>query len=79
MAFPNLDGHATLLLIAISTVRLRTRRRRLSAKFDASEHVASVIGRLAKSPQDPASFEGLHSCWGDQAADRLIPLAANIF
>jgi hypothetical protein len=70
MAFLNLDGHATLPLIAISTVRLRTRRRRSSAKFDASEHAASLTGRLGKSPQDlqptrqrksPASFESLHS------------------
>jgi hypothetical protein len=88
MAFPNLDSHATLLLIAISTVRLRTRRRRPSAKLDASEQVAFVIGRPAESPQDlqptqqrkrPASFEGLHSCWGDRAADRLIPTCGKSF
>jgi hypothetical protein len=85
MAFRNLAGHAALLLIALSTVRLWTRRRRPSAKFDASEHVASVIGRSAKSPQDlqptwqrkhSALFEGLYSCWEDRAVERLIPLAA---
>jgi hypothetical protein len=42
-------GRATLPLIAISTIRLRTRRRRSSDNFDASEHAASVIGRPGKS------------------------------
>jgi hypothetical protein len=48
MAFLNLDGHAALPLIAISTFRLRTRRRRSFAKFDSSEHAASVIGQPGK-------------------------------
>jgi hypothetical protein len=81
-------GHATLPLIAFSTIRLWTRRRRSSDNFDASEHAPSVIGRPGKSRRTgnqlsreraPPSLKVCIHAGETEPRTDLFPLAANQF